>query len=69
MQTLFDDCFDFAKTDIALGPLDGRYRAQVSALTNYLSEPALNRARLLVEVEWLIFLADNRVLKLSLIHI
>ncbi|WP_311524054.1 adenylosuccinate lyase [uncultured Varibaculum sp.] len=63
MQTLFDDCFDFAKTDIALGPLDGRYRAQVSALTNYLSEPALNRARLLVEVEWLIFLADNRVLK------
>lgn len=63
MQTLFDDCFDFAKTDIALGPLDGRYRAQVSALTNYLSEPALNRARLLVEVEWLIFLAENRVLK------
>ncbi|MDU5308129.1 MAG: lyase family protein, partial [Varibaculum cambriense] len=63
MQTLFDDCFDFAKTDIALGPLDGRYRAQVSALTNYLSEPALNRSRLLVEVEWLIFLAENRVLK------
>ncbi|MDU7515917.1 MAG: adenylosuccinate lyase [Varibaculum cambriense] len=63
MQTLFDDCFDFAKTDIALGPLDGRYRSQVSALTNYLSEPALNRSRLLVEVEWLIFLAENRVLK------
>ena len=63
MQTLFDDCFNFAKTDIALGPLDGRYRAQVSALTNYLSEPALNRARLLVEVEWLVFLAENRVLK------
>lgn len=63
MQTLFDDCFDFAKTDIALGPLDGRYRSQVSVLTNYLSEPALNRSRLLVEVEWLIFLAENRVLK------
>lgn len=63
MQTLFDDCFDFAKTDIALGPLDGRYRSQVSALTNYLSEPALNRSRLLVEVEWLIFLAENQVLK------
>ncbi|MDU1684710.1 lyase family protein, partial [Varibaculum cambriense] len=63
MQTLFDDCFDFAKTDIALGPLDGHYRSQVSALTNYLSEPALNRSRLLVEVEWLIFLAENQVLK------
>lgn len=63
MQTLFDDCFDFAKTDIALDPLDGRYRSQVSALTNYLSEPALNRSRLLVEVEWLIFLAENQVLK------
>lgn len=63
MQTLFDDCFNFAETDIALGPLDGRYRSQVSALTNYLSEPALNRSRLLVEVEWLIFLAENQVLK------
>lgn len=58
----FDNCFDFAKSDIALGPLDGRYRSQVAALTNYLSEPALNRARLLVEVEWLIFLAENQVL-------
>ena len=63
MQTLFDNCFDFASTDIALGPLDGRYRSQVQALTNYLSEPALNRARLLIEVEWLIFLAENRVLQ------
>lgn len=63
MQTLLDNCFDFAQTDTALGPLDGRYRSHVAALTNYLSEPALNRARLLVEVEWLIFLAENRVLK------
>lgn len=47
---------------IALGPLDGRYRAQVSPLINYLSEAALNRARILVEVEWLIFLANNKVL-------
>lgn len=63
MQTLLDNCFDFAQTDTALGPLDGRYRSHVAALTNYLSEPALNRSRLLVEVEWLIFLAENRVLK------
>lgn len=47
---------------IALGPLDGRYRAQAAPLIDYLSEAALNRARILVEVEWLIFLANNNVL-------
>ncbi|MDU0347354.1 adenylosuccinate lyase [Actinomyces sp. MRS3W] len=47
---------------IALGPLDGRYRAVAAPLVNYLSEAALNRARLRVEVEWLIHLTDHRVL-------
>ncbi|QPL05476.1 MULTISPECIES: adenylosuccinate lyase [Actinomyces] len=47
---------------IALGPLDGRYRAVAAPLANHLSEAALNRARLRVEVEWLIHLTDNRVL-------
>lgn len=47
---------------IALGPLDGRYRPVAAPLTNYLSEAALNRARLTVEVEWLIHLTDNGVL-------
>jgi adenylosuccinate lyase len=41
---------------IALGPLDGRYRPTVAALVDYLSEPALNRQRLHVEVEWFIHL-------------
>jgi len=41
---------------IALGPLDGRYRAAVANLVDYLSEPALNRMRLHVEVEWFIHL-------------
>src|SRR5699024_11603339 len=36
---------------IALGPLDGRYRPVVAPLTDHLSEAALNRARLHVEVE------------------
>lgn len=39
----------------ALSPLDGRYRAQTEPLTAFLSEAALNRARLYVEVEWLIY--------------
>ena len=47
---------------IALGPLDGRYRAVAAPLVNHLSEAALNRARLKVEVEWLIHLTDHGVL-------
>lgn len=41
---------------IALGALDGRYRAAVSPLVDHLSEAALNRQRVNVEVEWLIHL-------------
>lgn len=47
---------------IALGPLDGRYRGAAAVLVDYLSEAALNRARVLVEVEWLIFLCKNKAL-------
>jgi adenylosuccinate lyase len=46
---------------IALGPLDGRYRAAVAPLVDHLSEPALNRERLHVEVEWVIHLATRGV--------
>jgi len=42
-----------------LSPLDGRYRAQVAALGEHLSEAGLNRARIQVEVEWLIHLTDR----------
>jgi adenylosuccinate lyase len=44
---------------IALGPLDGRYRAAVAPLVDHLSEAALNRARIHVEVEWLITLCNG----------
>lgn len=47
---------------IALGPLDGRYRTVAAPLVNHLSEAALNRARLQVEVEWLIHLTDTGTL-------
>ncbi|MDR2114018.1 MAG: adenylosuccinate lyase [Bifidobacteriaceae bacterium] len=46
----------------ALGPLDGRYAAQTAPLVDFFSEPALNRARVQVEVEWFIHLLDQRVL-------
>jgi len=42
-----------------LSPLDGRYRAAVGELGEYLSEAGLNRARVEVEVEWLIALTDR----------
>lgn len=42
-----------------LSPLDGRYHAAVSPLGEYLSEAGLNRARVHVEVEWLIFLTNH----------
>ncbi|WP_265442910.1 adenylosuccinate lyase [Flexivirga meconopsidis] len=44
---------------IALGALDGRYRAAVAPLVDHLSEAALNRQRVNVEVEWLIHLTTN----------
>ncbi|MCR2800449.1 adenylosuccinate lyase [Microbacterium sp. zg-Y818] len=42
-----------------LSPLDGRYRAAVAGLADYLSEAGLNRARVEVEVEWIIALTDR----------
>lgn len=45
-----------------LSPLDGRYRAAVGELGEYLSEAGLNRARIHVEVEWLIQLANRALL-------
>lgn len=44
-----------------LSPLDGRYQTQVAALSEHLSEAGLNRARIQVEVEWLIYLTDREL--------
>ncbi|MCE1178087.1 MAG: adenylosuccinate lyase [Micrococcales bacterium] len=46
---------------IALGALDGRYRGAIAPLVDHLSEPALNRERIRVEVEWLIHLTEQQV--------
>uniref|UniRef100_UPI00289FAA1B lyase family protein n=1 Tax=Microbacterium sp. TaxID=51671 RepID=UPI00289FAA1B len=45
--------------DQPLSPLDGRYRGAVAGLSDYLSEAGLNRARVEVEVEWIITLTDR----------
>src|SRR4051794_3423584 len=50
-----------ATPSIALGALDGRYRPTVAPLVDHLSEPALNRERVRVEIEWLIWLTSHQV--------
>ena len=47
---------------MTLGPLDGRYRGAVAPLIDFLSEAALNRDRVHVEVEWLLHLTRHAVL-------
>lgn len=44
-----------------LSPLDGRYHHLVEELGDYFSEAALNRARVRVEIEWLIALCREGV--------
>jgi adenylosuccinate lyase len=46
-----------------LSPLDGRYAPAVSGLGLHLSEAGLNRARILVEVEWIIYQVEHDLLK------
>ena len=48
-----------ADAGTALGPLDGRYRPAAAPLVEHLSEAALNRERVRVEVEWLLHLTDH----------
>jgi len=50
-----------ATPPFALGALDGRYRSAVAPLVEHLSEPALNRERVRVEVEWLVHLTTHQV--------
>ena len=47
----------------AISPIDGRYRHQLHHLDEYFSEYALIKYRVLVEVEYFLFLADNNFFK------
>lgn len=44
-----------------LSPLDNRYFPVVAPIGEHLSEAALNRARVAVEIEWLIYLTDIKI--------
>jgi len=63
MGTMADSArTSLASEPLALGALDGRYRPAIAPLVDHLSEAALNRNRVHVEVEWLIHLTSNAVL-------
>lgn len=47
----------------ALSPIDGRYRKQLAHLGEYFSEYALIKYRVLVEVEYFLFLAEKKFFK------
>ncbi|HEX6846976.1 MAG TPA: adenylosuccinate lyase [Chitinophagaceae bacterium] len=49
----------------AISPIDGRYRKQIQHLDEYFSEYALIKYRVLVEIEYFLFLADKKFFKLS----
>ena len=48
----------------AIGPIDGRYRKQLQHLDEYFSEYALIKYRVLVEVEYFLFLGEKKFFKL-----
>lgn len=50
----------------ALSPIDGRYRKKVEHLDEYFAEYALIKYRVLVEVAYFFFLADQKFFKLPL---
>lgn len=49
----------------AVSAIDGRYRKQVQHLDEYFSEYALMKYRVLVEIEYLLFLSEKKFFKLT----
>jgi adenylosuccinate lyase len=49
----------------AISPIDGRYHKQVQHLDEYFSEYALMKYRVLVEIEYFLFLAEKKFFKIS----
>lgn len=48
----------------AISPVDGRYRSQLAPLASYFSEYGLIKYRVRVEVEYFLFLAEKKIVKL-----
>lgn len=64
ISTFPQQLVDFSElSEVSISPIDGRYRPQVSAFKNYLSEAGINRNRLLVEIRWLQYLSRTKFFK------
>ncbi len=50
---------DDTHTLLGISPLDGRYASKVDFLNQYFAEAALMRYRILIEVEWFIFMFND----------
>jgi adenylosuccinate lyase len=53
----FEKASDFSNLK-AIGPLDGRFRGNIEEVPNYFSEYATMKARVELEVEWLIYINE-----------
>ena len=49
----------------AISPIDGRYRKQIQHLDEYFSEFALIKYRVLVEIEYFLFLGEKMYIYLT----
>ncbi len=49
-----------------ISPIDGRYQEKVSELNEYFSEYALIKYRTIVEIKWLLFLMDKRIINVHI---
>ena len=49
----------------AISPVDGRYRRQLAQLGEYFSEYALVKYRVIVEIEYFLYLAEKKIFKLD----
>jgi len=49
----------------AISPIDGRYRKQLQHVAEYFSEYALIKYRVIVEIEYFLFLAEKKFFKID----
>lgn len=52
---------------LALSPIDGRYIEKTKELTDYFSEYALIKYRINIEIKWLLYLIDKRIINEEII--
>ena len=45
-----------------ISPIDGRYRKKTKELNNYFSEYALIKYRIIIEIKWLLYLLENKII-------